>query len=188
MNLLMSKIESLERDTKALKQKLELLEEDSKTKWGPKYTRRLALVVNIMHGLWIFTSRFIRRIQKKKTKLLQMMVPNATGESINVILYEAYMFSIAKSWVFFVAALCMTSAASWKRNFGVGLSTISSLYFLFQSNFLPGVNMVNIAATLLYIFAQWASAENNQPNVKTLQAYIAPYRSKDTGQESPDSV
>lgn len=92
------------------------------------------MVSNIALGLFVFMSRFVRRIQLRKNKILQnMMVPNGTtSATFNGILNEAYIQSIAKSWFFFVAAICLASDTAWKRNVGILVSTVASIWPIFK--------------------------------------------------------
>lgn len=78
----------------------------------------------------MFVSRFLKRIQARKNKIIQnMMVPNGTAsDTFNGILNEAYIQSIAKSWYFFVAAICLASDTAWKRNVGITISTVASMW------------------------------------------------------------
>ena len=58
-----------------------------------------------------------------------MMVSNpGTADTFNAILNEAYIQSIAKSWFFFVAAICLASDTAWKRNVGISVSTVASVW------------------------------------------------------------
>jgi hypothetical protein len=100
----------------------------------PHQTGRITLVSNVALGLFVFMSRFVRRIQQRKNKILQnMMVPNGTAsDTFNSILNEAYIQSIAKSWYFFVSAICLASDTAWKRNVGITVSTVASAWPVFK--------------------------------------------------------
>lgn len=95
------------------------------------------MVSNVALGFFVFMSRFVRRIQQRKNKILQnMMVPNGgTSDTFNSILNEAYIQSIAKSWFFFVAAICLASDTAWKRNVGITISTVASFWPIFKVRF-----------------------------------------------------
>jgi hypothetical protein len=117
-----------------LKRKVVLFEEETnRNRWGIRYSRRMAIMSNLLLGLWIFWSRFLTHVQKqKKSKLLGVMVPNPFSltntlqnlnrnraiqqpSPLNKILYEAYMKAISKSWVFFVGALLLTRHGMYFR-------------------------------------------------------------------------
>jgi hypothetical protein len=98
-------------------------------------TGRITVLANLLLGFWVFFSRFMRRFQQRKAKLLQgMMVPGmrASDKTVNSFLYEAYVFSIAKSWVFFFATMLLASSQSWKRHCGLTISSVASLYYAYK--------------------------------------------------------
>src|SRR5690349_39188 len=110
----------------------------------------MAIMSNILLGLWIFWSRFLKHVQKqKKSSLFYVVVPplNKQTYSLNSLLYDAYMKSISKSWVFFMGALLLTRNAPWKRYqefvhfvtfcsyFGLGLTTSYSIYLAIFTHF-----------------------------------------------------
>jgi hypothetical protein len=93
------------------------------------------VLANLLLGFWVFFSRFMRRFQQRKTKLIQgMMVPGmrTSDKTVNSFLYEAYVFSIAKSWVFFFATMLLASSQSWKRHCGLAVSSAASLYYAYK--------------------------------------------------------
>lgn len=79
------------------------------------------------------------------------------------------MKAISKSWVFFVGALLITRSVSWKRHFGLALTTSYSLYLAIFSHFLPWTNYFNMFSNLLYITAAWTSEESQ---TMTLSQFI----------------
>jgi hypothetical protein len=176
--LLDNRLALLQRELLTMKRKMDVFEEDkSKTnKWGVKYTRRFTLVSNIALGLFVFMSRFVRRIQQRKNKIIQnMMVPNATtSDTFNTILNEAYIQSIAKSWYFFVSAICLASDTAWKRNVGITVSTVASAWPVFKNRY-AWAHYLSLLASAAYVFAEWASAERRDTDVKTLVDFIGPW-------------
>lgn len=64
-------------------------------------------------------------------------MPNpANTDTFNGILNEAYIQSIAKSWYFFIAAICLASDTAWKRNVGITISTVASVWPILKVRFL----------------------------------------------------
>jgi len=166
-------IRTLQREIHSLNKKVSAFEEETnRNRWGIRYSRRMAIMSNLLLGLWIFWSRFLKHVQKqKKTRLLGVvMIPPLKQNSLNKILYEGYMKAISKSWVFFLGSLLLTRTSPWKRYFGLGLTTTYSLYLAIFSNFLPWTNYFNMFSNLLYISATWTS---NPTETSTLHDFIS---------------
>jgi len=159
-----AQLRSLQRDVASLKRKVAAFEEETnRNRWGIRYSRRMAIMSNLLLGLWIFWSRFLKHVQnQKKSRLLGVIVPPLKQQeqhSLNKLLYEGYMKAISKSWVFFVGALLITRSVSWKRHVGLALTTSYSLYLAIFSHFLPWTNYFNMFSNLLYITAAWTSED-----------------------------
>jgi len=148
-----------------LKKKVSIFEqENNRDRWGIRYSRRMAIMSNIFLGIWVFWSRFLKHVQRQnKGRLLGILVPKQNS-SLNKILYEASMKAISKSWVFFVGTFLLTRTTSWRRHFGLGLTTCYSLYLAIFSHFLPWTNYFNMFANLLYITAVTYDNSNNNNN------------------------
>jgi len=174
-------IRVLHREIVTLKKKLHIFEEETnRNSWGIRYARRMAIMSNLLLGIWVFWSRLVKHFQKqKKTSLLGVMVPpfksmnrsiSQSTSILNKLLYEGYMKAISKSWVFFAGALLLTRNVSWKRYAGLGLTTSYSLFLAISSNFLPWTNYFNIFSNLLYISASWTT--NKALQASTLSDFI----------------
>jgi len=162
----------LQREIASIKHKVALFEEGThQNRWGIRYSRRMAVMSNMLLGLWIFWSRFLTHIQKKN--ILGVIVPPLKQEHhpLNKLLYEGFMKAISKSWVFFAGAMLITRSVSWKRHIGLGLTTSYSLYLAIFSHFLPWTNYFNMFSNLLYITAAWT---NEEPQAMTLNYFISP--------------
>lgn len=98
---------------------------------------RLTLVTNVALGIFVFATSFVRRLQLRKKVMLQSMMAanNNSSDTFNSILQEAYIQSIAASWYFYVSAICLASDTAWKRNVGIGISTIASFWAIFKVRF-----------------------------------------------------
>jgi len=178
-----AQMRSLQKEISSIKRKVALFEEENnRNRWGIRYSRRMAVMSNLLLGLWIFWSRFLKHVQKqKKSRLLGVIVPPLKQQeqhSLNKLLYEGCMKAISKSWVFLVGALLITRSISWKRHIGLGLTTSYSLYLAIFSHFLPWTNYFNIFSNLLYITAAWTSEDNQ---TMTLSQFITPTTPKKTG-------
>jgi hypothetical protein len=116
-------------------------------------------------GLWIFWSRFIKRVQRRKTSLLQNVIGMSqlqkADNTFNQFLYETWLFSFGKSWVFFLATLLLTSSQDWKRNLGITISSGASVWFAFRKEFLPWTHYFNLFSNMLYVSAKWATSNTN---------------------------
>jgi len=171
-------LRNLQNEVALLKRKLMQFEEETnRNRWAIRYSRRMAIMSNLLLGLWIFWSRFLKQIQKqKKSRLLGAigMVPvvsplgnnSKQQNSLNAILYEGYMKAISKSWVFMFAALLLTRRDAWKRNMGLALSSWYSLYCAIFSHYLPWTNYFNLFANLLYVTAGiWGNDSKHTNNL-----------------------
>jgi len=160
-----NQVRSLQSELATLKRKMNVFEDDTnRNRWGIRYSRRMAIMSNLMLGLWIFWSKFMKHVQtQKKSRLLGVVMGGKKQtplHSLNSILYEAIMKATKKSWIFFFAAFLLTRHVDWKRHFGLTISTSYSLYLAMFSHFLPWTNYFNMFANLLYI----TSTAWNLPN------------------------
>lgn len=151
-----NQVRSLQSELATLKRKMSVFEDDTnRNRWGIRYSRRMAIMSNLMLGLWIFWSKFMKHVQtQKKSRLLGVVMGTKKQtplHSLNSILYEAVMKATKKSWIFFFAAFLLTRHVDWKRHFGLTISTSYSLYLAMFSHFLPWTNYFNMFANLLYI-------------------------------------
>jgi len=175
-------LRALQVEIANLKRKVYLFEEESnRNRWAIRYSRRMAIMSNLLLGLWIFWSRFLKHVQRqKKTRLLgSIMGPGNFNlksflnkqpqqnqqHPLNKLLYEGYAKAISKSWVFFFGALMLTRNVSWKRHIGLSLTTSYSLYLAIFSQTLPWTNYFNMFANLLYLTSSVWNSPDPQPEL-----------------------
>jgi hypothetical protein len=124
-----NRLQILERELSALRVKMTAVEEN-KSRWGVKYSRRIAILANLLLGVWLFWSHFLQFVQRRKGKLLQNMVMRpGVQDTLNSVLWQAWWRALNASWAYFVSMALLTSNTSWKRSVGLLLSSLTSLYF-----------------------------------------------------------
>jgi hypothetical protein len=94
------------------------------------FTGRIAIIANLLLGVWLFWSHFLQFVQRRKGKLLQNMVMRpGVQDTLNTVLLQAWWRALSGSWAYFVSMALLTSSTSWKRSVGLLLSSLTSLYF-----------------------------------------------------------
>ena len=139
----------------------------------------MSVMANISLAVWIFWSRFVKYIRRRRSILLHGVVLSGVlptkknirnKEAFNVMLMQGYLFAIKHCWVLFIAAFLLTRRESWKRYLGLVVSTLNSLYIAFFTNNLPWTSYFVIFANLLYATASLQSfrEERAARNLPTL--------------------
>eukprot|EP01125_Pyxidicula_operculata_P016578 TRINITY_DN5722_c0_g1_i1.p1 TRINITY_DN5722_c0_g1~~TRINITY_DN5722_c0_g1_i1.p1 ORF type:complete len:236 (+),score=30.86 TRINITY_DN5722_c0_g1_i1:41-748(+) len=156
---LSGRIQELERTVTELKWRIEEMEEDVglRTRWGVKYSRRVAIIANFLLGLWNFWSRFLNLIQKRRRHIMQTLFvsPNSKlDHNLNEILYEVIRTASLRSSMFFLCSLLLCSRYPWKRMIGLLLSSFTSLWLSPKHTQLG--NYLTLFANTLYSTASWS--------------------------------
>jgi len=104
---LSARVAELERTIAELKWRLDRMEEDTglRTRWGVRYSRRMAILANLMLGLWNFWGIFSNLLKKRRRKIMTAMFVTPTHKvngSLNEVLYEAMRSASLRSSVFFI--------------------------------------------------------------------------------------
>ncbi|PRP83602.1 hypothetical protein PROFUN_08328 [Planoprotostelium fungivorum] len=175
-----AQVRILQEEVASMKRKVFLFEEETnRNRWNIRYSRNMAILSNLLLGLWIFWSRLLSHVQKQhKGKLLGFVMPHLrigtqTGEySLRKILTEGGVKAISKSWVFFAGAFLLTRTRSWKRHLGLALTTAYSLYLALFSRFLPWTNFFNMFANVLYITAGALTINHSGDTNESLTDYL----------------
>eukprot|EP01121_Diplochlamys_sp_Union-15-3_P004157 TRINITY_DN1414_c0_g1_i1.p1 TRINITY_DN1414_c0_g1~~TRINITY_DN1414_c0_g1_i1.p1 ORF type:complete len:333 (+),score=46.53 TRINITY_DN1414_c0_g1_i1:64-1062(+) len=151
---------ALVRELSALKQRMTSYEKKlGESRWGLRYSRRMAIVANFVVGIWIFWRRLLLYAfkNKKGTKKPRLSMAVTKPETfLAIYLKGAYFFAISQSWYFFVASLLLVSKDEWKRQIGLILSTSISLFMAYKSHFI-GSLYGNLFANILYATADWST-------------------------------
>eukprot|EP01132_Coremiostelium_polycephalum_P003314 gene3314-4153_t len=169
-DLLALKLESLSLELENLKRRvLEMENDQGRSAWAIKYCRRVLITSNLLLGVWVSISRILMYISKqKKSRLLNVVVPglgqHEPRNRIALFLLEAISNAARKSWIFFVSSFLLARSTAWKRQLGLSLCTLYSLYLAFFPQYLPWTNYFNVFTSLLYITAVWSTAAKRQPN------------------------
>jgi len=164
---------TLARELSALKHRLEGLEKDmGKSKWGLRYSRRMAVIANLLVGIWIFWRRLLwYAFKKKKDKKARLsMVVRKPETFLQTYLKEAYIYAIGQAWIFFMTTLLLLSKDEWKRQAGLVISSGASIFMAYKSQFL-GSNYFNLVANLLYATTDWSTSPS-WSKTRSLDYYI----------------
>jgi hypothetical protein len=81
-----------------------------------RYSQRIAILANVMLGVWHVWSEFVALLQQRRKSILQSLLShNKTKQIVNNVFTESYQFSVWKSSFYFISALLIFSKYSWKR-------------------------------------------------------------------------
>eukprot|EP01091_Cochliopodium_minus_P021173 TRINITY_DN9584_c0_g1_i1.p1 TRINITY_DN9584_c0_g1~~TRINITY_DN9584_c0_g1_i1.p1 ORF type:complete len:297 (-),score=54.26 TRINITY_DN9584_c0_g1_i1:139-1029(-) len=129
-------VRRLQRDVNFLYNKLNTFEEVN-ARWGLRYTRRMAIMSNLVMGVWVFVWKSFSFLRNKRGEIVKaaLNIPtlnvatwvwrNVKNENARDLLYDAYMQGMKTSFLFFLFSLLLTRKRSWNRI----VATCGSLFY-----------------------------------------------------------
>eukprot|EP01124_Arcella_intermedia_P012469 TRINITY_DN18807_c0_g1_i1.p1 TRINITY_DN18807_c0_g1~~TRINITY_DN18807_c0_g1_i1.p1 ORF type:complete len:226 (+),score=44.53 TRINITY_DN18807_c0_g1_i1:44-721(+) len=156
---LLTRIQQLEKTVNELKWRIEAMEEDVglRTRWGVRYSRRMAIVANVLLGLWNFWGHLSHLLKKRRRHIMTFMLvspSNKIHENLDSVIYEVLRKASLRSSIFFICSFLLYSKFSWKRILGLIFSTFAALYM--SPNHTQLGNYFTVFANLLYGTASWS--------------------------------
>jgi len=151
------RVKQLQMELELLKKKVHAFEEETdRHSWALRYARRIAILSNVLTGLWIFWTRFWMHVQQPKKNKIWKVLMNKQKE-LNNLFYDGYVDGVRTSWVFLIGSLLLSSKHIWKRYCGFACTTSFSLYLSLFLNFLPWSNYINVFCNTIYVVIQLAN-------------------------------
>ncbi len=130
----------VERQLRALQRQLGLINdrvsafEEINSRWGLRYTRRFALIGNLVVGGWIFLHRLLEFLRQRRAQLLQAMMPKiqlrpSAPVRMGPLVSGAVMHSLqGGAWLFFICAALLSRNRSWSKLAGATTATGYAAY------------------------------------------------------------
>ena len=174
----------LHRDIQALEAELAVLRRKAivHNRWDHRYSKRMAVMANLLLGVWTFWYHFIKCARRRKASIIQVrtrvrypplpsrsrthsrsltralsqaMMAGKAYEDRNFhwLLRDGYVEGIKNGWIFFFFSFLLTRPLAWARWLGIASSISWSLYLAIFGKFLPWTNYFNVLANLLYVTA-----------------------------------
>lgn len=152
-------------DFAEMKSRLGLLETESKH-WGQRYARRIAFSSNVLIGTWILVSQIVvvmrGRIAFKALiaeyiagRSLRILTRGSQAAQVQALLREAALKGLRPAIVFYLSAFLLSNQAQGRRNLGVLLGSLASLFFASRGwHINPFGNYLNLFCNLVYASAQ----------------------------------
>jgi len=153
---LKERLVELEKTIAEMKWRIDQMEESTGAhiRWGVRYSQRMAILANVLLGLWHFWIEFVDLIQKRRRVIVQSFLQKQqTSNQLNSVVSDAYQFAAWRSSIFFICALLIFSKSNWKRVVGIFLSCFASFYFSPKH---PTANYFTLFANLLHGTAAWS--------------------------------
>jgi hypothetical protein len=167
------RIAHLEKILTEMRFRLEEMEEDTgtRTRWGVRYSRRMAILANILIGLWRFLEVFLDLLQKRRRQIMHSLLSRKAdklNENINKVFQMSYMSGIRRSVGYLLCALLLYSKYPWKRSMGLFLSSAMSLWYVYwEPHQVQLAHYITLFANILYGTASWSLAykgKREKPN------------------------
>jgi len=127
-----SRFQALEKVVTELRWRVEKLENDTglDQRWAVRYSQRVAILANVLLGIWNFWLEFVGLLQQRRRTIVQSFLKHnsQTSRHLNGVLSDAYQFAVWRSSLAFLCALLLSSKFGWKRVLGLVLSSLSTFY------------------------------------------------------------
>jgi hypothetical protein len=159
-------IRSLQRQVGIINDRVSVFEEIN-SRWGLRYTRRFALVGNLVVGGWLFLHRLVDFLRQRRAQLLQAMMPKiqlqlraSAPVHMGPLISGAIVYSLqGGAWVFFICAALLSRNRSWSKLAGATTATGYAAYLSFMgvAASWPWAVVLSVCGNVSYLVANFNS-------------------------------
>jgi hypothetical protein len=170
-------IRSLQRQLSVINDRVSVFEEIN-SRWGLRYTRRFALVGNLVVGGWIFLFRLLDFLKQRRAQLLQAMMPkiqlqlrSSAPVKMGPLISGAILYSLnGGAWVFFVCAALLSRNRSWSKLAGATTATGYAAYLSMAGGAAswPWAVVLSVCGNVSYLVANFNS---QAPELSSYEAH-----------------